>query len=188
MGMPKRLDILTVFPSGLGWMALIGSGRVLKWLGFGHPSAAAAARAVPPDLAQTARPGTWNPTLVHRLQAYAQGSPDDFRDVRTDPGPQTAFRRRVIACCRRIPFGTTLSYGQVAARAGSKHAARAVGNCMAANRIPLVIPCHRVVAAGGGLGGYSARGGIATKRRLLELEAGKVMLLGGRRLFRCGGR
>ena len=174
MTAPKRPDILAVFPSELGWIALIGSGRVLKYLGFGHPSPEAAALAVPPELAQTARPGTWNRTLVRRIQAYVEGSPDDFRDIEIDPGPQTDFQRRVIACCRRIPFGKTLSYGQLAAKAGSKHAARAVGNCMAANRIPLVIPCHRVVAAGGALGGYSAPGGIHTKRRLLELEAGRL--------------
>lgn len=171
MTTPPSSDILVVFPSRLGWMALVGSGRVVKYLTFGHRCRRAAARAVAPELARTARPGNWNPVLVRRIRAYAAGSPDDFRDLRLDPGPQTDFQRRVIACCRRIPFGKTLSYGQLAAQAGSKRAARAVGNCMAANRIPLIIPCHRVVAAGGNLGGYSAPGGIRTKRRLLELEA-----------------
>ena len=171
MTIRKNPDTLVTFPSALGWMAMIGSGRVLKYLTFGHPSRQAAARAVAPDLAQTAQPGDWNPDLVRRIRAYASGSRDEFRDVQVDPGPRTDFQRRVIACCRRIPFGKTLTYGQLAARAGSSRAARAVGQCMAANRIPLVIPCHRVVAAGGGLGGYSAVGGIRTKRRLLELEA-----------------
>jgi len=170
----KEGDILVVFPTALGWVALIGQGSVLKHLSFGHASSRAAVAALDQRLAATARPGSWNRPLVRRLQAYASGSAEDFRDVQIDPGPQTDFRRRVIRCCRRIPFGKTLTYGQLAARAGYPGAARAVGNCMAANRIPLVIPCHRVVAADGGLGGFSAAGGIAAKRRLLELEAGHL--------------
>jgi methylated-DNA-[protein]-cysteine S-methyltransferase len=67
-----------------------------------------------------------------------------------------------------------LTYGELAAKAGYPGAARAVGNCMAANRIPLLIPCHRVVCAGGRLGSYSAPGGTVTKRRLLALEAGEL--------------
>lgn len=164
-------DILVVFPTSLGWIALIGGGSVLRHLSFGHASSRAAVAALDRQLVATAQQGDWNPPLVRRLQAYACGSAEDFRDVQIDPGPQTDFRRRVIRCCRQIPFGKTLTYGRLADRAGFPGAARAVGNCMAANRIPLVIPCHRVVAADGGLGGYSAAGGIVTKRRLLELEA-----------------
>ena len=68
------------------------------------------------------------------------------------------------------PVGTTLSYGQLAARAGSPRACRAVGNCIAGNKIPIVIPCHRVVLSGGGIGKYSAPGGARMKKRLLMIE------------------
>jgi len=86
----------------------------------------------------------------------------------------TAFRRRVLLACRRVPYGATVTYGQLAARVGRPRAARAVGQAMAANPLPLVIPCHRVLAAGGGLGGFlgGAGGGLGLKRRLLALEAG----------------
>ena len=176
-------DAVVVFPTKLGWMALIGSGRTLKYLTFGHPTADAAVGALPvcpfggasrcptDGRAQSARPGHWNRPLVRRLKAYASGARDDFRDVEVDLGPGTEFRRRVLRCCRQIRYGKTLTYGQLAAKAGRPRAARAVGGCMAANRIPLVIPCHRVVASNGGLGGYSAAGGIRLKKRLLELEA-----------------
>jgi methylated-DNA-[protein]-cysteine S-methyltransferase len=129
--------------------------------------------ALDPDLMRDARPATanWNLHLARRLRAYASGKPESFRDVVVDPGPQTAFQRRVIACCRAIPRGETRSYGQLAAKAGSPGAGRAVGQCMAANRTPLVIPCHRVVRSDGGLGGYSAPGGQKLKRLLLDLEA-----------------
>jgi len=165
---------VTTFPSSLGWMAAIGSGCTLEELTFGHASMQSALDALDPRLVQGARRAKWNLALIRRLRAYASGTPDDFRDVRVDPGAVTPFQRRVIACCRRIPLGSTASYGELAAKAGSPGAARAVGQCMAANRIPLVIPCHRVVASDGGLCGYSAAGGLAMKRRLLELEAAMV--------------
>ena len=76
--------------------------------------------------------------------------------------------------CRRIPYGRTMSYAELAAKAGSPNAARAVGNCMAGNRIPLIVPCHRVVCSDGRLGSYSAPGGTRMKRRLLDLESKKL--------------
>jgi methylated-DNA-[protein]-cysteine S-methyltransferase len=109
--------------------------------------------------------------LVRRLQAFAAGQPDALGDIRIDPGPLTDFQRRVLRQCRRIPYGQTLSYAELAAKAGFSRAARAVGNCMAGNRIPLIIPCHRVVCADGRLGSYSAPGGTSMKRRLLALES-----------------
>ena len=166
-------DRLVLFPSRLGWMGMIGSGRAVKCLTFGHRSSEAAAAAVPAELIRDARRGIWNRSLVRRLQDYACGVCDDFCDVEVDSGPGTDFQRRVLQCCRGIPYGETLTYGQLAAKAGFAGAARAVGNCMAANRVPLVIPCHRVVAAHGGLGGYSAVGGLRVKRYLLDLEAGR---------------
>ena len=158
------------FRSALGWMAMVGQGRVLEQLTFGHPSAQAALAALDPELTRGARPGTWNPRLVERLQAFAAGRPDDFADVPVDSGAASEFRRRVLDCCRQILYGETLTYQQLATLAGSPGAARAVGNSMAANRVPLVIPCHRVVSSGGRLGGFSALGGVTTKNRLLALE------------------
>ena len=167
----QQHDTMVVFPSALGWMTLIGSGLLLRRLTFGHRGPKAAVRALGPQSAQTARPGSWNRQLVARLQAYASGAPEDFGNVPIETGTLTEFQRRVIRHCRQIPLAKTLTYGQLAARAGYPGAARAVGNCMASNPIPLIVPCHRVVAAGGRLGGYSAPGGTRLKRRLLDLEA-----------------
>jgi methylated-DNA-[protein]-cysteine S-methyltransferase len=167
-----QLDTLVVFPSELGWMAMIGSGSVLKHLSFGHANAGQAVGALDPQGVQQTEVGDWNSPLMRQLQAFAAGERVDFADVEVELSPVSAFRRRVLEICRRIPYGKTLTYGQLAARAGSPDAARAVGACMAANRTPLVIPCHRVVGSSGGLGGFSAPGGLGMKRRLLELEAG----------------
>ena len=83
----------------------------------------------------------------------------------------TEFQRAAWKALAEVPYGETISYGQLAAAAGSPRAARAVGNCMAANRLPLIVPCHRVIPASGRLGAFSAPGGPKTKQRLLTLEA-----------------
>jgi methylated-DNA-[protein]-cysteine S-methyltransferase len=84
-----------------------------------------------------------------------------------------AFHRRVYEVARAIPPGATLSYGEIAARLGQHGAARAVGQALGRNPFAIVVPCHRVLTAGGKLGGFSANGGVATKRRLLSLEGAR---------------
>ncbi len=164
-------DTILIFPSQLGWMAVVMTGEKVKQLTFGHPTAAAARASITPGISAQAAKGGRNSALAARLQAYAKGKHDDFRDVPLDLGPVTEFQRRVLNQCRNIGYGKTISYGQLAVKAGRPHAARAVGNCMAANQIPLIIPCHRVVRSDGQLGSYSAPGGIQTKRQLLVREA-----------------
>lgn len=115
------------------------------------------------------------PNLLPRLQAqirrYFEGRPTEF-SVTLDLTDRTPFQQAVLRTCRTIGFGETLTYGELAELAGSPGAARAVGSVMAMNPMPLVIPCHRVLAGTGALGGYSAPGGVSLKKRLLDLEAG----------------
>lgn len=110
--------------------------------------------------------------LPDALRAYFAGVPVDLATLplRFDGSGLSAFARRVLTRLREVPRGRTLSYGALARRAGSPGAARAVGGVMARNRWPLVIPCHRVISAGGGTGGFSSPGGVASKLELLELE------------------
>jgi methylated-DNA-[protein]-cysteine S-methyltransferase len=112
--------------------------------------------------------------LQERIRAYYEGEPVDFS---TDPalyldgaGP---FAQAVLAACRKIGFGRTTTYSDLARRVGRPKAARAVGSIMARNPIPLIIPCHRVLRTDGGLGGFSAPGGIDTKQRMLDHEQTK---------------
>jgi methylated-DNA-[protein]-cysteine S-methyltransferase len=170
MAQSNHTDCIWTFSTPLGWFAILGRNDTLKALSFGYPSAGAAVRALDPRLVAHARRRRWNENLVRRLRAYCSGRADDFRDVAVELGPQARFRSRVIRACRQIPCGETRTYGQLAALAGYPGAARAVGQCMAANRIPLVIPCHRVVGGDGRLRGYSGPGGVRTKLRLLEIE------------------
>jgi len=109
------------------------------------------------------------PRLAREIADYTAGRAARFT-VPISLSDRTEFQQRVLAACRRIPAGQVLTYGQLARRAGHPGAARAVGRTLAANPIPLVIPCHRVVATGGSLGGFSAAGGLDLKRRMLEHE------------------
>ncbi len=97
------------------------------------------------------------------------GEGDELAAIKLDLSHCSPFHRRVYEIARTIPRGETLSYGELAVRAGNPRAARAVGQAMAHNPFPLLVPCHRVLAAHGA-GGFSAPGGVGTKFRLLRIE------------------
>ena len=106
--------------------------------------------------------------LVHRLERYFGGERVEFADVALDLDELTGFQARIAEALRAVPYGDVVSYGELARLAGHPNAHRAAGTFCAHNRYPLVLPCHRVVAASG-LGGYGSLG-PTYKRRLLELE------------------
>jgi AraC family transcriptional regulator, regulatory protein of adaptative response / methylated-DNA-[protein]-cysteine methyltransferase len=106
--------------------------------------------------------------VEQQLGEYFAGTRDSF-DLPIDI-PGSAFQERVWAELRRIPYGETISYRELAERVDAGNAYRAIGRANGSNRLAVIVPCHRVVAAGGGLGGYG--GGLDAKRRLLDLEAG----------------
>jgi methylated-DNA-[protein]-cysteine S-methyltransferase len=104
------------------------------------------------------------------IVALLRGVAISFNDVRLDMSGVPEFHRRVYAVTRAIPPGTTLTYGEVAQQLGDTSLARAVGQALARNPFAPLVPCHRVLAAGGQAGGFSASGGLTTKLRLLEIE------------------
>jgi methylated-DNA-[protein]-cysteine S-methyltransferase len=109
--------------------------------------------------------------VARQLEEYFAGQRRTF-DVPTDLRSVTPFQRRVLLAAVRVPAGQVVSYGDIARSVGRPGGSRAVGQALGRNPIPIVIPCHRVVAAGGRLGGYS--GGLAIKKRLLRLEGALV--------------
>jgi methylated-DNA-[protein]-cysteine S-methyltransferase len=126
----------------------------------------------------------WFGELVAALQGYFSNSMKhreeaEFTDTwqswspRLDLGGLTAFQRRVLELVARIPRGESRTYGQIARAAGKPGAARAVGAALRANPFPVLIPCHRVIGAGGKLTGFTAPGGISAKRRMLAMESGR---------------
>ena len=112
--------------------------------------------------------------LRSRLEDFAAGQPIDFDDVELVLPPLTNFRFLVMKHVRQVGYGQTTSYGEVARKIGRPGAARAVGTTMANNTVPILIPCHRVIAASGRLGGFSAPRGTRLKQRLLDLEANAI--------------
>jgi len=123
-----------------------------------HP--ASMARTAPPEVARA----------IASLQAYMAGQATDFGAVRVDLRTEDPISQQVNAAARRKEWGRTLSYGELARRAGMAGAAREVGQALARNPVAIIIPCHRILASGDRLGGFSAFGGPEVKRRLLALE------------------
>lgn len=107
---------------------------------------------------------------IAQIVAHLDGRPAALESIPLSFDRLTPTRARIFAAARQIPRGQVATYGELAARIGSPGAARAVGQAMAQNPFPLLVPCHRVVAAGAKSGGFSAFGGLDTKRRLLERE------------------
>lgn len=108
--------------------------------------------------------------LPDRLRHYLAGAPEPLHDV-VSPHVGTGFQQRVWAMARAIPWGQTRTYGELAQDLGCPRAARAVGQALAANPCPVVIPCHRIVGADGSLRGFG--GGLEWKERLLQLEGSR---------------
>lgn len=116
---------------------------------------------------------------IRRTQALLEGAHDDLCDLPLDLDGVPPFHVRVYEVTRAIPPGEVLTYGEVARRVGEPGAARAVGQALGKNPFAPVIPCHRVLAAGGRSGGFSAEGGAQTKLRMLEIERARLGGQGG---------
>jgi methylated-DNA-[protein]-cysteine S-methyltransferase len=178
----ERRTYIAPFFTELNWMAVAWRDDELEGNSFGHASRRAAELSLAriPGLTQSfcridvdtpaGELPAWVAELVDKLRRYAEGEPVEFSSVPLALDHLTSFAKHVLGATRRIPWGQTRSYGELAAECGSPGAARAVGSVMAKNRYPLIVPCHRVLAAGGELGGYSAPDGLKMKERLLAME------------------
>jgi methylated-DNA-[protein]-cysteine S-methyltransferase len=156
------------FETPFGTMACASSERGLCFIELPRASGRGISgwvRRFAPD-AQVTKGYAPNRLAIAQIQDYLAGKREDFRlelDLRA-----TGFQIRVYAALLEIPYGEVRSYGEIAAAIGEPAAARAVGAAAGSNPLPLVVPCHRVVASGGKLGGFG--GGVALKKRLLALE------------------
>jgi methylated-DNA-[protein]-cysteine S-methyltransferase len=108
--------------------------------------------------------------VISEIQRLLAGEDRDLSAIALDMSAVPEFDRRVYVETRSIPPGQTVTYGQIATRLGDSALSRAVGQALGRNPFALIVPCHRVLAAGGKSGGFSAAGGVATKLRLLEIE------------------
>lgn len=162
--------VLTSCETAVGWVGIARSAPGLLALILPQPTEEAALR---PLIERWGLEGIAGHSILDDLKARLRryfGGEDVFFDDHLDPTVGTPFQRRVWAATREIPYGETRSYRWVACRIGSPGAARAVGQALAANPFPIVVPCHRVVRSDGSLGGFGDRPEL--KRRLLEMEEG----------------
>ena len=164
--MPGKLTY-TTFKTDMGWVGVLSSAKGLLRITLPQRSTQEARQL----LGNGPNDAVWSPLffgdLVQRLTAYFGGHKTTFPDE-LDVSGATPFQREVWGSTRLIPYGETRSYTWVAEQIKKPQAARAVGQALGRNPLPVIIPCHRVVASDGKLGGYS--GGVETKRQLLNLE------------------
>lgn len=114
----------------------------------------------------------WQRSTLGAMEAWLSGRSVNLQEIPVDFTGLSHFQVQVLEACRTIPRGSTASYKELATWVGRPRAARAVGNVMRTNPVPLIVPCHRVIRCDGDLGGYSGPGGVALKKQLLEWEQG----------------
>jgi O-6-methylguanine DNA methyltransferase len=110
------------------------------------------------------------PTLENKITDYYKGTYVDFSSIEIDLAGYTPFSQKILRACMKVRYGQTKTYKQLAESAGYPNSARAVGGVMARNRLPLIIPCHRILGSDGLLHGFSAPGGPKTKQEMINLE------------------
>jgi methylated-DNA-[protein]-cysteine S-methyltransferase len=162
-----------VFETAIGWCAIAWSSSGIVGIRLPETDRAKARERISRRFAdaEEARPPEGVEKAIKAIKALLTGEAADLSAVQLDMGQVPDFHRRVYDVARTIPPGETLTYGEIAARLGEPGDARDVGQALGRNPFPIVVPCHRVVAAGGKLGGFSASGGTRTKLKLLGIES-----------------
>jgi methylated-DNA-[protein]-cysteine S-methyltransferase len=161
-----------LFETGIGCCGIVWSARGIAGVQLPERSEAATRNRLRRRFATAseAAPAAGVQRVIDDIVALLAGERRDLRDVTIDLGAVAEFHQRVYEVARAIPAGATLSYGEVAERLGDRNRARDVAETLSQNPCPIIVPCHRVLAAGGKPGGFSAPGGVATKLRLLTIE------------------
>lgn len=159
----------SIFETAFGWFGILGTEKVLARTCLPLPN--------PQDVSatllngQTARrKSDYKKELQKRIQEYFEGKPTDFAGVPISYEGFSEFFKKVFEELKNVRYGQLTTYGKLALQAGFPKASRAVGRALAANPLPLIVPCHRVIRADGTVGGFSAEGGVAMKEKMLRLE------------------
>lgn len=165
--MDQQLNYI-IFNTDMGWVGIVGSAAGLVRIALPHPSA----QKIREQLKDLTSHGIRSPRLfqdlMNRFILYFSGRVTDFPD-RLDLSGGTPFQQEVWETAKLIPYGQTRSYGWIARQMNKPKAMRAVGQALGKNPLPIIVPCHRVLASDGKLGGFSS--GLDLKRRLLGLES-----------------
>jgi methylated-DNA-[protein]-cysteine S-methyltransferase len=162
----------TLFDTPIGTCSLVWKDATIVGLRLPEASAAATRTRLKrrwPEAEEQTPPAAMQ-AVIDRVLALLAGETIDLSDVPLDFGEAPDFHKRAYDVARGIPPGQTLTYGEIAKRLGAPHESREVGQAMGKNPVAIIMPCHRVLGADGKMGGFSATGGVAIKRRILEIE------------------
>jgi methylated-DNA-[protein]-cysteine S-methyltransferase len=162
----------TLFQTAIGWCGIVWSPRGIAGVQIAEKSEQAARNRVVrryPGVHEAVPPANV-PRVIADIVALLIGEPKELSHVTLDLDGVSDFNRRVYDVARTIGPGATISYGEIAARLGDRTLARDVAQALSQNPFPIIVPCHRVLAAGGKMGGFSAPGGVRTKLRMLSIE------------------
>ena len=163
---------LAIFEAAIGTCAIVWTARGVAGVQLPETTELATRARLQrrfPDAEETVPPPSVQ-RAIEAIVALLRGEARDLRDVPLDLEGVPEFNKRVYEIARKIPAGRTMTYGEIAKELGDRLLARAVGQALGHNPVPLIVPCHRVVAASGKSGGFSAGGGVVTKLRLLTIE------------------
>jgi methylated-DNA-[protein]-cysteine S-methyltransferase len=162
----------TLFDSPIGTCGLAWSGRGIAGLQLPENTADATRKRVQRRWpgAVEGEPPSGVGRAIERVLQLLKGEAADLADIPLDLESAPEFHRKVYEVARTIPPGRTMTYGEIARRLGVPHESREVGQALGRNPVAIIVPCHRVLGADGKMGGFSATGGVSTKRRMLEIE------------------
>ena len=159
-----------MFKTCWGWFGLLGDEAALRRTCLPLPDKNAVISHLIHDFDLKPRPANIFTEYQDLICAYFDGQPTDFSHIPVSLSQFAPFHRAVLGVLQSLTYGKTISYTDLAARAGRPLAIRAAASAVAQNPLPVIIPCHRILRKDGSLGGFSAPGGIETKKRLLNLE------------------
>jgi methylated-DNA-[protein]-cysteine S-methyltransferase len=164
----------TIFKTKWGYFGLVANKKGLLRTCLPHHNSRFVKRLLLKDLANPHRDNNLLKDLQNKIVTYFAGQKMDFpKNIPLSLNWLAPFTKQVLTACRQIPYGKTTTYLQLARMIGNPGASRAVGNALAKNPVPLVVPCHRVIRSDGSIGAFSAPGGKILKRKLIDLERGE---------------
>ncbi|HEY9552417.1 methylated-DNA--[protein]-cysteine S-methyltransferase [Allosphingosinicella sp.] len=168
-------SVFTLFETPIGRCALVWRGSFVVGAALPEGSDAETRQRLVrrfPD-ASEGDPPAWVRAAIEAVRELLSGAPADLSFIDVDLSGTPGFERQVYAAARAIPPGAVQTYGELAQAIGTPGAAQAVGRALARNPVPIIIPCHRILASAGGSGGFSAPGGVSTKLKMLEIEGAR---------------
>jgi methylated-DNA-[protein]-cysteine S-methyltransferase len=170
-GMKRTTTLIScsTIKTKIGWCAVVATGKVVLRIAIGFPERKQLLTQILKEFGSAIEKKPARMSITEEVRHYFSGK-KVFLNCAMDWSSLSPFQQKVYKAAMKVPYGTVETYGNLARRIGCPKGARAVGGALSKNPFPLVVPCHRIVREDGGLGGFSARGGIALKKKLLKLE------------------